>query len=205
MASLAAQKELIRSEALKRRRSLPARDALSQDICREVLELAEYRSAVTVIVYMGVRSEVQTTPLIEEALADGKRVAVPYCAGEQLALFHLRSLAELVPGEYRIPEPLAELRTSARAVALADVDLVVVPGVAFDRRGARLGFGRGYFDRLLSQLPRPAPRVGLAFGCQLFEVIPTEAHDEPLDAIVTEHGAIWTGARAGSPCRMPDP
>src|SRR5581483_9788056 len=115
---------------------------------------------------------------LPQALASGKRIVVPYCVNNELELFLLGSMEELAIGMYKILEPRPELRGLAeKRIVPADLDLVMVPGVAFDRRGARMGHGFGYYDKLLQHARRDAPLVALAFECQLFPEVPTQAHD----------------------------
>jgi 5-formyltetrahydrofolate cyclo-ligase len=109
--------------------------------------------------------------------------------GDEVQLFRLEAISELVPGTFGILEPTAELRElPPRQVLPSQIDLALVPGVVFDRQGNRLGYGRGFYDRLLRQLPREVLRVGLAFECQVVEELPVEPHDERMDWLVTEAG-----------------
>lgn len=194
--SIPLNKEALRAEALAKRRALKERDSRSLQICERVLALKEYASAATVLLYVGVRSEVRTERLIESALGDAKCTVLPYCDGDRLILWQLQALEELIPGMYKIPEPKAELRTSRRQVPPGEIVLAIVPGIAFDLEGNRLGHGAGYFDRLLSSLPAATLVVALAFECQLYPRVPTEPHDRPVDLIVTERSVYRPRARA---------
>jgi len=128
----------------------------------------------------------------QEAIARGpnrqaRQLLVPYCQGNDLKLFRLRSMAELEPGRFGILEPRSELRQSTeRQATIQEVDLVVVPGVAFDRRGGRLGHGRGYYDRLLAQARPDTLLVGLAYECQILPETPILPGDIPVDKLITE-------------------
>src|SRR4029079_17140289 len=125
-----------------------------------------------------VRSEVRTRHYLPEALGHAKKIVVPWCRDGELELFHLTSMDELAVGAYRILEPRPELRgLPEKQIDVRELDLIVVPGVAFDRRGARMGHGFGYYDRLLKSARPETPLVALAFECQLFDEIPTEGHD----------------------------
>ncbi len=141
---------------------------------------------------MHIGDEVRTTDLVVQLLRSGKRTVIPYCSGEELQLYHLTDLAELSPGMLGIPEPKASFRSRAENHVVAEqLDLLAVPGLAFDRTGGRIGYGRGYFDRLLLRLRPDAVSVGLAFECQVFDRVPMQPHDVPLSAVVTENAAYW--------------
>ncbi len=189
-----ARKRRIRGQAHVARQSQPDKDGLSRRIVDRFLALPEYRAAETVLFYLDVRAEVRTRHQLPSALRSGKRIVVPWCNEEaELELFHLESMDELETGKFGVLEPQAELRPrQAKQVAPQDVDLVMVPGVAFDRRGGRLGHGKGYFDKLLMQVRADTPLVALAFECQMFDAIPMEPHDVAMDKVVTEI-AVYEG------------
>jgi 5-formyltetrahydrofolate cyclo-ligase len=189
------QKQAIRREALARRKLLPEKDSPSAAICQRLFKLKEYTAAGTVLFYVNVRSEVRTRPTLTSALNSEKRIVVPYCVDDRLELFHLESLDELEPAAFGILEPKAPLRELAeRHLDPKEIDFVIAPGVAFDRRGGRLGHGLGYYDRLLQRLRPEAVIVGLAFECQLFNEIPMSSHDVFMDVVVTE-SAVYEGRR----------
>jgi len=182
------QKKRIREQAHANRNAQPDKDALSQAICAAFVALPEYRAARTALYYVDVRSEVRTRHALPAALTHGKKIVVPWCNDQgELELFHLESMEELALGMYKILEPKAELRRlSHKVVAVEELDVVMVPGVAFDRTGARMGHGKGYYDKLLEHARADTPLVALAFECQLFDAIPTQAHDIFMDKIITE-------------------
>jgi 5-formyltetrahydrofolate cyclo-ligase len=185
---VAALKKTIREEAHARRNAQENKDELSKQIVARFMSLPEYQRAKTVLFYVDVRAEVRTRHSFEQALQSGKKIAVPWCTESvELALFHLQSLDELAIGTYKILEPKPELRTKPeKQVEPKELDLVMVPGVAFDRRGARMGHGKGYYDKLLENVRPGTPLVALAFECQLFPEIPMAPHDVFMDKIVTE-------------------
>src|SRR5436309_5667622 len=128
------RKKKIREEAHARRNQQPDKDALSQQICAAFVALPEYAAAKTVMYYVDVRSEVRTRHYLPTALTHGKRIVVPYCVNNELELFHLENMDELAIGMYKILEPKAELRPlPERKLQAQELDLVMVPGVAFDR------------------------------------------------------------------------
>ena len=187
MNDLFERKTAIRKQAHENRRQQPEKDAVSERIVRRFMDLAEYEKAGTVMFYVDVRDEVRTRHALPEALASGKRIVVPYCLNGELELFWLENMDELELGMYRILEPKVELRdVAAKRLTPTDLDLVMVPGVAFDRNGGRTGHGKGYYDKLLQHARKDAPLVALSFECQLFEEIPAESHDIFMDKVVTE-------------------
>jgi 5-formyltetrahydrofolate cyclo-ligase len=177
----------MRREILARRDLESDRPRRSRTIVERILNLPEYESASLLSAFVGVGSEVDTLPLIETALARGKRVAVPWVDGRVLRLFDLASVGDLAPAPFGLLEPPADLRADAsREVTPAEIELFVVPGVAFDPNGGRLGHGRGYYDGLLAQARGSAPFVAAAFECQMVEQVPMTPRDVPVDAVATE-------------------
>lgn len=193
------RKQAIRDQAHANRHALENKDELSRRICETFVGLPEYASARTVLFYVDVRTEVRTRHFLSTALTHGKRIIVPYCVERELELFHLENMDELSIGMYKILEPRPELRSlAAKQVTVEEIDLVMVPGVAFDRTGARMGHGFGYYDKMLEHIRQDAPLVALAFECQLFDEIPTAEHDVFMDKIVTEK-AVYVGRGRSGP------
>ncbi len=142
-------------------------------------------AAAHVFVYVHFRSEVETLPLIEHFLAAGKTVSVPLTLRKEGRLLAVRitdPASQLRPGCFGILEPDKE----QRAINPAEIDLALIPGSVFDRRGGRLGYGGGFYDRFLSQNAPQALRAALAYAMQLVEQVPLEAHDQLMDILVTE-------------------
>ncbi len=171
--------------AQRDRLSLSEREKLSQLIGKYLLAWPPYQRAKRVLFYASFKSEVITYPLIQRALNEGKEVYLPktYLSPRKLRLFRIFSLEELKPGTYGIPEP-SESNSEIDPQAL---ELIIVPGVAFDEKGGRLGYGGGFYDRLFIKAPR-AKRVALAFSCQVTEILPLEPHDVRMHALITEKG-----------------
>ena len=146
------------------------------------------------IYYIDVRAEVRTRHALPAALASGKTIIVPWCNEHgELELFRLASMDELELGMYRILEPRPELRLlPEKQIAPHELDVILVPGVAFDRQGGRTGHGKGYYDKLLQHARPDAPLIALAFECQLFPEIPMQDHDIYMDKVVTET-AVYEG------------
>ncbi len=175
------------------------KDELSRTICATFTALPAYTAARTVMWYVDAGSEVRTRHTLPEALTHGKRVVVPWCVVEtnRLELFLLEDMSELVEGAYKILEPKQELRGLPQKKVMPDeLDLVMVPGTAFDLRGGRMGQGKGYYDRLLANARADAPLVALAFDCQMFEEIPVASHDVFMDLVVTETRTITGKGRS---------
>jgi 5-formyltetrahydrofolate cyclo-ligase len=184
----------IREQAHAARRALENKDELSARIMDRVLALPEYARAATVMFYIDVRAEVRTRQALPAALASGRTIVVPWCNEHgELELLRLASMDELELGMYRILEPKPDLRNlREKQLAPEQLDLILVPGVAFDRRGGRTGHGKGYYDKLLQHARADAPLIGLAFECQLFPEIPMHEHDIFMDKVVTE-AAVYDG------------
>lgn len=151
----------------------------SQNIALRLLELKEYKDAQRVLFYVSTPEEVDTHFLIQEALNQGKEVFAPKIKDEKVWICPLHSYEDLKPGHFGILEPCEP----ASPTHPAEMDLILVPGIVFDRRGHRIGYGKGHYDRLLKDTK--GFTVGLAFDDQIIEEIPNEAHDIPLDLILT--------------------
>jgi 5-formyltetrahydrofolate cyclo-ligase len=176
-------KPTLRQQAHARRNALREREQRSAQICAHVTELPLYRAARVIHCYLPIRSEVDTRPLIAHALSHGKRMVVPVVIRRSVVLAHswLTSVdaAELIAGVFGTLQPRVLL-----PAAPGDWELNIVPMVAFDRQGYRLGYGKGFYDRLLGVAPTPT--IGVAFAAQEIDEIPSEPHDRRLDWIVTE-------------------
>lgn len=178
------------------RRELADKDLLSTRILSRLTAENFWQAADLILFYVDLPDEVRTTLLLQTSLLQGRKIAVPYCDGNELRLTRLLQMQELAAAAFGVQEPVPELRRDPeRMVDPAQVDLVLVPGLAFDRHGGRLGLGKGYYDRLLLRLRPDCLRVGLAFACQLIDRVPCEEHDQPVDVIVTERELI-RGRRA---------
>jgi 5-formyltetrahydrofolate cyclo-ligase len=175
-------------------------------VSRRILDtfaaLHEYQAARAVAFYVDFGDEVRTRPLVAEAFREGKTVVCPYCEPDALVLYRLETMEDLAPGTWGILEPNREVRESAdRRVEIGAVDLVMVPGVAFDPNGGRLGHGKGYYDKLLAGAGRNTCAVAVAFECQVFPEVPVGPHDVRMDAVITEAGvyrsAAWQAGGGG--------
>ena len=197
MAGETSAKAALREAMLERRRALDAEAhrELSAAIGERLRGDERYRDARVLHSYIDARdNEVATRDLVQVSLRAGRRVVCPRALpGGRLEHYEIGSLEDLEPGRFGLLEPPPD---PARAVDPSAIDLVLVPGIVFDREGFRAGFGGGYYDRFLAAID--APSIGLAFALQLVDRVPREAHDVPVDAIVTEHEVIDCRAvRAG--------
>jgi len=185
-------KQKMRGEASAHRARQPNAEYLSRQIFQQLVTLPEYTHACTLMLYIDVRAEVHTRWFLPTAWDQQKRVVVPYCENGQIELFWLKSLDELAPGTMGVLEPKRELRhDDSRGITPVELDLVVTPGLAFDRNGSRLGYGKGYYDKFLHQLRDDATKLAICFECQMFPEIPVLPHDVRMDMVVTER-AIYT-------------
>ncbi len=137
-----------------------------------------YRSAGTIYGYLPYNQEVRTVPMLEQALRDGKRVAVPKVYGDEMKFIYLEDLAQVEPGYAGIPEPIADT-----PVAEDETALVLMPGLAFDPQGHRIGYGGGLYDKFLSAEPNH-PTLALCYEFQMLPRLETEAHDIPVDFVL---------------------
>jgi 5-formyltetrahydrofolate cyclo-ligase len=160
----------------------------SAAVARQVIALEEFQAADPIFLYVAIGLEVATASVAEAAWRAGKTVLVPRVDWKRRRMDAIpcRSLDEgLVEGRYGLLEPAA-----GEPVDPETIELIVVPGLAFDRRGRRLGRGGGFYDRFLAQPGCTALRVGVAFDQQLTETIPTDAHDQPVDLLVTDQTVL---------------
>ncbi|MBW3602758.1 MAG: 5-formyltetrahydrofolate cyclo-ligase [Actinobacteria bacterium] len=194
----AAANAVAAAKAAARGRALAARSRLSAGERRRAAArvhalldgLAELRGARTVLAYAAMRAELDLDAWLRRLLRDRAVVLLPRVHGDRLQVAPVANLAEdLAPGWRGVREPRAGLPTVRPDI----VEAAVVPGLAFDPVGRRLGHGGGHFDRLLAELPPAAEVVGVAFDVQLTSRVPTAAHDRCVDLVVTEHRVLHAG------------
>jgi len=185
-----------------RERVLTAREALDEDwrahasqaIAAGIASLDGFAKAQVLLLTLPFRSEWNAMLVVERAIAAGKIVAAPRVAPAERMLRAYRiadAARDIEPGYRGIPEP----RDGCHAIALDRIDWVLVPGVAFDTAGRRLGYGGGYYDRLLPFVSPRAARVAGAFDMQIVDAVPTAAHDLGVDVVVTEQRTLYCGDR----------
>lgn len=137
-----------------------------------------YRNAKTIYGYMSYNQEVRTLPILEQALRDGKRVAIPKCYGDQMRFIYMDDLSQVEKSSCGIPEPIAD-----GPVADDETALVLMPGLAFDPQGHRIGYGGGFYDKFLAVEP-DHPTVALCFDFQVLPRLDTEKFDIPVDLVL---------------------
>ena len=189
------EKAQLRSEMIARRDALPEseRERLAEALTALLVALPQFAAARTVLATMGIGSEWNTQALLAHAESEGKRVVLPRVSAppRRLQLHAVADLQrDLIPGVWNIPEPDP---VRCEAVTLDEVEFALVPALAADREGFRLGYGAGYFDGLLTgrkALPFCVTALPAAF---IVERLPQEPHDVPVDLVLDERGAVYTG------------
>lgn len=181
------KKAPLRRELLARRDALPGREERSRAIQRQVLALPEYRRARRLLLYLSQGSEVDTWPLLDRALAQGRAVYAPRCLDGQgnMAFYRVFSREDLAPGRFGLLEPIPG---RCPPLERGQGDLCLVPGLAFDREGYRLGYGKGYYDCFLAA--QPVRTVGLCFEALLLPRLPRGPFDRQVARLVTEAGVL---------------
>lgn len=180
-------KKSIREEILKRRDSipLPVRRIKDRAITDRLCALTEFKSAEAVLFYASFRSEVDTAELIKHALGAGKKVFLPRVEGDELYIHEIGGPEDLSPGFMGIPEP-----SGTRQHEVGEAQIIILPGIAFDERGFRLGYGKGYYDRMLYNVGTRPLLLALAYEEQIVKRVPDEGHDVAVDIIVTDRRII---------------
>jgi 5-formyltetrahydrofolate cyclo-ligase len=180
-------KQIARMRNLEKRNCLSDRQVAEKSwkIAAYFFELPEAKKAKTMMVYVGVKKEARTAELIKQLLSEGKRIAVPLTdfKKKEIVLSELKDINELEEKPHGLLEPK---QGAVRALQPSEIDLVVVPGVAFDRQGTRIGTGYGFYDKLLRKIPSKVPLVGFCFEENLDEQLPRESHDVRMTVIITD-------------------
>jgi 5-formyltetrahydrofolate cyclo-ligase len=192
-------KKRLRKDFIEKRDSIqPEQKRLKEaDIEKRLFSLKEFKTTASILLYVSFRSEVNTMNYLEDVVSLGKTLILPRVDAKHrtLRLFEVKDVSELSPGYMGILEPRIE---KDREVSLNEIDLVIIPGTGFDITGSRIGYGGGYYDRLLSYESKQLARVekhimtiALAFEEQIGKKIPAEPHDIKVDMIVTEKRTIY--------------
>ena len=173
-------KKELRATIRARKRAMTEEEIVSRSeaLTRLFLDSDAYKNAKTIYGYLPYNQEVRTVPMLEQALKDGKRVAVPKCYGDEMRFIFMDDLSKVEKGYANIPEPIAD-----GPVADDTTALVLMPGLAFDPQGHRCGYGGGFYDKFLSAEPNH-PTLALCYEFQMLPYLETEAHDIPVDTVL---------------------
>lgn len=162
----------------KRAMSQEQIETASADLGAQFAACALYKQAKTIYGYLPYNQEVRTVPMLEKALRDGKRVAVPKVYGDEMKFIYLTDLSQVDSGYAGIPEPIADSPVAEDSTAL-----VLMPGLAFDPQGHRIGYGGGFYDKFLAHEP-DHPTVALCYGFQMLDALEIQEHDIPVDLVL---------------------
>ncbi|MFN3946948.1 MAG: 5-formyltetrahydrofolate cyclo-ligase [Aquificaceae bacterium] len=175
------EKKELRRIYINKRESLSQeeREALSKRIVDRILELKEIKGAKKVLLFCPIRGEPDITPLFSWVLKEGKRLVLPKVEGENLKLIEVEKEKELSIGAFCIPEP-----KEGKEVSPQEIEFSLIPGLIFDKEGYRIGYGKGYYDKLLDRLK--GKRVGVCYDFQVVERLPRDSWDKPVDWVLTE-------------------
>jgi len=183
-------KDSLRTNVIRKRKDLSDSELKekSNNIKKIIFKMKEFKEAETILFYISYDNEVDTHQMIKDCISVGKIVIVPRTdrLRRRIVLSELSNWNHLEYGEYGILEPKKEF---LQEISIESIDLMFIPGIAFDIHGNRIGHGKGYYDRLLKN-PHNAIRVGLAFELQIVDNIPAEAYDVKVNKIVTEERVI---------------
>ena len=173
-------KKELRSHIRQQKRAMtPAQiEEKSTALGKLFLQSELYRNAASIYFYLPYNQEVRTVPMVEQALSDGKRVAVPKCYDDEMRFIWLTDLSEVAPGYCNIPEPIADAPVADDPTAL-----VLMPGLAFDAQGHRIGYGGGFYDKFLAAEPNH-PTIALCYDFQMLPHLETEEFDIPVDCVL---------------------
>lgn len=173
-------KKALRAEIRAQKRAMTAQEIeeKSAALAKAFYETAEYKNAKTIYGYLPYNQEVRTTQMLAHALADGKQVAVPKVYGDEMKFILLSDLGQVAKGYAGIPEPIADGPVAADPTAL-----VLMPGLAFDPKGHRLGYGGGFYDKFLAAEP-DHPTLALCYDFQMLPHLDTESYDIPVDRVL---------------------
>jgi len=173
-------KKQLRQQIRQRKREMTEEEirTASEKLGELFAENPLYRQAKTIYGYLPYNQEVRTVPMLQRALDEGKRVAVPKCYGDEMRFIYLEDLSQVEKGYCGIPEPIAD-----GPVANDPTALVLMPGLAFDAKGQRMGYGGGFYDKFLAAEPEH-PTLALCYAFQMVDEIPTEEYDIPVDCVL---------------------
>ncbi len=164
----------------------------SYQISQNLLDLDSYRLSKSIALYSPISGEVKTKSIFETSLGAEKEVYFPRVSGPSLEFYKIQTLQQLKPGSFGVLEPIEGLYKADPR----EIDLFIMPGLAFDRSGNRLGYGKGYYDRALIGVPE-MKKVGICYSFQILDSVPTDEHDQKVGTVVTEEGTVFSRRNLG--------
>lgn len=173
-------KKALRREIREKKRVMTEAEIVSRSekLGQLFVRTEAYRNAETIYGYLPYNQEVRTVPILEQALRDGKKVAVPKIYGDTMKFLYLDDLTKVEKNDMGIPEPVADTPVAEDKAAL-----VLMPGLAFTEKGDRMGYGGGFYDRFLAEEP-DHPTLALCYDFQMVDSLPTEEYDIPVDTVL---------------------
>ena len=183
-----------RKKLKAKRNSISNKSKLDFCIAQKLFSLDEYKNADKILVFVSLFDEIDTESIINSALSSGKTVAVPYCKNKfgEMEFYLINSLDELKTGTFGVREPDIEINKKLEDF---EKSIIIVPGLSFDRDGNRIGYGGGYYDRFLANYSGVS--IGLCYGEMMFDSIPTDKYDIPVDIVVTDSEVFTRGGNNG--------
>lgn len=179
-------KSIIRKEMKKKRNKLSnlQKEKLDSIVFQKVIESKEYNKADSIFIFVSYESEVDTHRIIKRALKDGKNICVPKVISKEdgMVAVGIHDFNELKNGAYGILEP----ENIKYKVEESSIDLCYIPGIAFDKKGGRVGYGGGYYDRFFEKLRKGSKKIALAYKFQILDEVPMEEHDMFIDGIISD-------------------
>jgi len=183
-------KKEIRKEILQKRDSINERDRklMDEEIFNRLVNSDEYKKAKSIFAFVSFKSEVNTHKFIEYALSQGKTIGVPKIRKKEegMEVFKIHSLSDLESGYFGVMEPIE----SCEKINKDNIDFILMPGAVFDEKGGRIGYGRGFYDKFLSDVKDSVPKIAIAYELQIIDSVPMEEYDIKIDGIITEKRVI---------------
>lgn len=193
MNNITEQKKVIRKMIKDKKNKVTSDYILSsnKEITSTLIETDAFKTASTIMCYISFGTEVDTKPIINQCLKEGKTVLVPIIIKNEDETSYMEASQLMDPESDLAPGTMGIMEPKASKIRIRDpktIDLVIIPGMAFDRKGNRLGYGAGYYDYYLEKLRDDCNQIGLTFSFQLIDHIPTQKHDKQIKNIITERG-----------------
>jgi 5-formyltetrahydrofolate cyclo-ligase len=178
-------KQSLRKKYLEIRNNISNKDAKSNIIFNQIINLKEYQNAQIIAIYKNLKSEVNTNKLIDYSLSIGKTIALPKVTNDDMKFYKIENNSELLKSNFGVLEPIAN---NDNYISKDNIDVIIVPGICFDKNKNRLGFGKGYYDRYL--LNTKIKKIGICFNEQIIDIVPTSKYDIKMDLIITDREII---------------